>query len=278
MTYKEWLKAKEEERIDWSPILKSLPDEHWADALVKSGKVATYQAALDIVKSATPVLQPGNRTIDRKDGVDVYAVFHGGVFLGVALRVGKRKAGFKRKWLLKFTVTTKRDHGGGTEIDKWRRGSFDIICNGWKVPGGPVDIWGIFARKPCCDKVLDWLEQNKHLEQPNLWGDGGGKCSFNSPPWSIPIETGAVITFSEGNPAARPTRIPVDPLDAALGVVETLVEPPKLTFLTAHEYLDDQALADEIVRLHGPETRTPADFDILAMAARGELRKAFRPR
>lgn len=50
---------------------------------------------------------------------------------------------------------------------------------------------------------------------------------------------------------------------------------PKLTFLTAHEYLKDQALADEIVSLHGPETRTPADFDLLAMAAKGELHKLF---
>ena len=53
-------------------------------------------------------------------------------------------------------------------------------------------------------------------------------------------------------------------------------EPPKLTFYTAHEYYQDQALADEVVRLHGPETRTPADFDILALAARGELDAALQ--
>ena len=164
---------------------------------------------------------------DKKEGADVKVVRSG---RKISLRSREMDGNPKSEWLREITVTSRLNFKDGmnwrTEIDKLRDGLLDLGLYGWHKPGEPIHMWVMYDFNKLRDALLKvW---DKLPEFHNLKGRGRDKCWFKPVNINLLLNACAVVAFSEGHPAAQRTRIPVDPLDAALGVTESWIEAPEV--------------------------------------------------
>ena len=116
----------------------------------------------------------------------------------ISMRVLKASPKHHSKRVKFLTITVRRIHGGGTEIDKWKKKTFDYYLFGWTWDDMTLEDWILFEREPCGDAVLAHLETEP--ERPNRRGAGRNVCWWKQAPISIVIERGAVRDFYPWHP------------------------------------------------------------------------------
>ena len=179
---------------------------------------------------------------DIEDGGDVKVRFGGGSWLMIALRRRPRHGDPPEEYPHDVTfVVVKKDGFGcfveAPEVGKIRKGLFHAYLYGQHEPEGAIDQWVAWKMAPARERLLELFATKGKEDLLSAIGQGGYEqhwntvkknCYFGAVNIKHLLETCAVIAFSEGHPAAVRTRIPVDPLDAELGVTKSWIEAPEV--------------------------------------------------